>query len=116
MSIARPEAAATAADRPVLMPLEAYTHDISEIGMALVVPVNRIDDLYLGRAESQLPVTLELPTGLVHMQTTRARVEESSDESERGYLIGVRIAEMNVGERARYMEYLHTQSWLHTAL
>jgi PilZ domain len=89
--------------------LDGHTLDISETGMALVVPAIRIGGHYLVGNERKLHLQLELPGGPLEMRVTPVRYESLEDDPrEMGYLIGARITEMNASERARFDEYLKT--------
>ena len=75
--------------------LRGYTRDISVNGLGLIVPAIRIADRYLAGENCQLGVTLELPTGSVHIRAVSARYEPLENEDDQGYLIGARIIEMS---------------------
>src|SRR3982750_4587589 len=100
----------TAAESPIprrLPQIEGYTRDLSETGLALVVPTIRIGDHYLTGAGRRLLVTLKHPTGPLALQVTPVRYEQlDEDHTERGYLIGVRIEEISDADRARFIAYL----------
>lgn len=100
----------TAADQGYRsLPLDGYTRDISEIGMALVVPAVDISEGYLTSEDRLLRTALELPTGRVEMYTVPVRYEQlAKDEVETGHVIGVRTTKMSDRDRARLMEYLRT--------
>jgi PilZ domain len=87
--------------------LAGHTLDVSQTGVALIVPAIRIGEHYLAGADRKLHVKLELPTGPVEMKVATVRYEslEESDE-ETGYLIGARIAEMSDPDRAAYNSYI----------
>jgi len=91
--------------------LEGYTRDLSETGLALVVPTIRIADHYLTGAGRRLLVTLRLPSGPLALHVVPVRYEQlDEDNTERGYLIGVRIEEINDADRARFIAYLQEQN------
>lgn len=96
------------AERSISIPLEGHTLDLSEIGMSLLVPVVSTIERSFSHADDDLPLTLELPNGLIHLVTTRARVERLAGEAK--YLLGVRIKEISEGDRSRFTEYLRTLS------
>lgn len=90
--------------------LEGYTRDLSETGLALVVPTIRIGDHYLTGADRRLLVTLHHPSGPMALQVVPVRYEQlDEDDTERGYLIGVRIEEFSDTDRARFIAYLEKQ-------
>ena len=91
--------------------LEGYTRDLSETGLALVVPTIRIGDHYLTGAGRRLLVTLRHPSGPLALHVVPVRYEQlDEDNTERGYLIGVRIEEINDADRARFIAYLQEQN------
>lgn len=77
--------------------LAGHTRNISETGLALIVPDTRFGarypDIVVGR---RVRVMLGLPSGPVWMQALVVRCERlSKEDEEKGYLIGARIAEMS---------------------
>jgi hypothetical protein len=101
-----PSEAKGMAERPISIPLEGHTLDLSEIGMALLVPAVSTVERSLTHTADDLPLTLELPNGLIHVVTTRARVERLAGEAK--YLLGVRIKEISERDRSRFNAYLRT--------
>lgn len=95
--------------RPLLK-LEGYTRDLSATGLALVVPTIRIGEHYLAGDGHILLLTLELPSAIVEMRVRTVRYEKLDEEedasAERGYLLGVSIAEMSDEDRSGYDAYL----------
>ena len=90
--------------------VEGYTRDLSATGLALVVPTIRAGDHYLTGEGRSLLVTLEHPKGPLTLKVSPVRYEQLDEsETERGYLIGVRITEMSDADRARYDAYLQEQ-------
>ena len=92
-----------------------YTHNISESGVAVVISARSIDESFLNRRDCTMQVGLTLPTGSVDITAIPVRFErvadgktESGEEvpTEQGFLIGMRITEMNDDARARYLEYI----------
>lgn len=88
--------------------VEAQTLDISESGVALVVPQRGLD---AGRLPSlmgrTLQVVLELPTGTVGIEAVTMRHELIKVEGQMKYLIGARISEMDEHDRDTYRSFLH---------
>jgi len=80
--------------------LDGYTLDISNTGLALIVPAIRIGEHYLAGDERRLYVKLELPSGPVEMKVVTVRYENLEDGS--GYLIGARILEISDADRASF--------------
>lgn len=90
------------------IPLEGFTRDLSETGLALIVPSLRIGDRYLVDEECTLRVVLvDLPTGEVEIFCTPRRYEQLH-KPETGHLIGVEITQMSENDRARLLQYLKT--------
>ena len=90
--------------------VEGYTRDVSETGLALILPTIRIGEYYLTGEGRRLLVTLDLPTGPLALHVIPARYEKlDEDKTETGYLIGVRITEMSDADRARFNAYLEEQ-------
>jgi hypothetical protein len=91
--------------------LVGHTKDISEIGLALVVPIAEIDERYLTGEDSKLQLELYLPDGVLKI-TARPVHYKLLDESSRdgvfteGYLIGAEIT--NVNDHRLFTEYLST--------
>jgi hypothetical protein len=87
--------------------LEGHTLDLSETGIALIVPAIRIGGDYLVGDNRSLHLILELPTGPLEIDATPVRYESLDEhQTENGYLIGVRIAELQESDRDRYGEYI----------
>ena len=87
--------------------LDGHTLDVSTTGIALVVPAIRIGEHYLTGEDRRLQIMLELPGGPVEMLVAPVRYEGlEEDTGESGYIIGVRIVEMNESDRAQFNEYL----------
>ncbi|HEV2800072.1 MAG TPA: PilZ domain-containing protein [Pyrinomonadaceae bacterium] len=98
---------ATHATRPLR--LVGRTRNISETGLAFVVPSLRIGEEFAGVLGCPLLITLYLPSGSVEIQATPVRYEPlPPTSSERGYLIGVQITEMSDHEWVRMVEYVRT--------
>jgi hypothetical protein len=91
--------------------LVGHTKDISEIGLALVVPIAEIDERYLTGEDSKLQLELYLPDGVLKI-TARPVHYKLLDESSRdsifteGYLIGAEITD--VSDHDLFTKYLST--------
>jgi len=91
--------------------LVGHTKNISEIGLALVVPIAEIDERYLTGENSKLQIELYLPDGTLNI-TARPIHYKLLDENSRdivfteGYLIGAEITK--VSDRALFVKYLST--------
>ncbi len=86
------------------------TKDLSNTGVAFIVPSIRLREYYLVGENRVLEAELNLPDGKVKMQIIGERYEQLSDEhsSTTSYLIGARIAEMSCGDRDVYEQFLRT--------
>jgi hypothetical protein len=83
------------------------TLNLSETGLAVSVPSNRIGNRYLNVIGCKLYVTLSLPGALVQMHATpkwcsRLALEEKSDS----YLIGLRVTEMDDRQWVMLVRYV----------
>jgi hypothetical protein len=98
----------TGESRTQTIPLVGFTRDISEKGLALIVPSLRVGDRYLIDEGCRLRVVLlDLPTGEVEIFCTPRRYLELQG-AEAGHLIGVEITEMRDSDRFRFTQYLQT--------
>lgn len=88
--------------------LNGHTRNISETGLALIVPAIRKGDHHLAARNRRLLIVLELPTGPIRLQAAPVRYERL--RSETGYLVGARIISMSDGDRSRFLKYLHRLS------
>jgi hypothetical protein len=89
--------------------LVGHTRNISETGLAFIVPTLRIGDQFAHVIGSRLRIILYLPSGHVEIRATPVRYEQLPPEDpERGYLIGVRISEMADDEWVRVVEYVRS--------
>jgi PilZ domain len=85
--------------------LEGFTRDVSATGLALILPAIRIGEHYLTNEVRPLRVMLELPTGTIQIEAVPVRYERLDEsETEKGYLVGVKITEMSDDDRARLTE------------
>ncbi|HYP52130.1 MAG TPA: PilZ domain-containing protein [Pyrinomonadaceae bacterium] len=94
---------------PRTLNLVGHTRDVSEAGLALVIPVAQIDEAFLAGAEVSLKIELYLLGGAVEVTARPVRYkrfgagEEQSIFAE-GYLIGAEIT--HVSDRERFVAYL----------
>jgi hypothetical protein len=94
----------------VTPPLEGHTRDVSACGLALIMPAVRVGDRYLAGEAQTLQVTLRLPSAAVRLRASPARYERLDEgDADTGYLIGLRITEMNERDRAAFDEYLKSR-------
>src|SRR5438874_12297974 len=105
------ESSTTTARASGKLHLVGHTKDISEVGLALVVPIAEIDERYLTSETSKLQIELYLPKGAIKITARPVhyrRLDDSSGESvfNEGYLIGTEITK--VSNRDFFIEYLST--------
>jgi hypothetical protein len=92
---------------PWSKPLVGHTRDISADGLGLVLPAIRSDDRYLVGQDQTLRITLRLPGGSLRIYTTPVRYERlEGEQADGGFLVGVRINEMDEQDRKLFNEYL----------
>ncbi|HEX8634509.1 MAG TPA: PilZ domain-containing protein [Pyrinomonadaceae bacterium] len=114
MSVARDDAAAAATggvapDGDGTLRLVGHTRNLSETGLAFIVPTLRIGRQFAHVLGRRLRITLYLPSGHVEIRATPVRYEQlPPSDPERGYLIGVRITEMTDDEWVRVVEYVRS--------
>lgn len=87
--------------------LAGYTRDISQTGLALIMPAIHIGGQYLTSPNRTLEITLRLPSGPIQLQAAPVRYSPlDEDARDTGYIIGVQIMAMSDRDRARYEAYL----------
>jgi hypothetical protein len=87
--------------------MTGHTRDVSERGLALIVPVITLGDHHLVGENRSLNISLELPDGAVLMQVIPVRYERLDEQaSETGYLLGVKITTIQAEDRVRFEEYV----------
>lgn len=89
--------------------LVGHTKDISEIGLALIVPIAEIDERYLTGEQSKMQIELFLPKGALRITARPIHyklLDKDSSENvfSEGYLIGAEITK--VSNRELFTEYL----------
>ena len=91
--------------------LEGYTRDISEEGLALVLPGLHAEDRRLAEEGAALEITLDLRVVSVRMLAEAVRREPLAGGAA-GCLIAVRVKQMGEGDRAllaRHLERLRRE-------
>jgi PilZ domain-containing protein len=95
--------------RPRHISMEGHTSDLSEDGLALIVPAIILGEHHLVGERRSLNVKLELPVGPVEMQVSPVRYESLEEHrSETGYLIGAKIVGMTDDDRTKFTNYVIT--------
>jgi hypothetical protein len=91
--------------------LTGYTRDISESGLAIIVPAIRIGGQYFTDSHRTLFIMLLLPDDVIELRAAPVRyVPLEADATETGYLIGLEIESMSEDNRTRYKNYLETMN------
>jgi hypothetical protein len=88
--------------------INGYTRDISETGLALIVPDIQIDEHQLTISNCALRVTLEFPGAPIVLEATPVRSQSLALEGreKEGSLLCVRITQMSERDRASFTRYL----------
>jgi hypothetical protein len=108
LSVSLPGAKARAQQSEQLK-LAGYTRDISESGLAIIMPAIRIGGQYITEGNRTLQIILKLPTGIVKLHGTPARYSPlDEDATDTGYLIGIKIERMSDDDRVLFKAYLET--------
>jgi hypothetical protein len=83
-----------------------HTRDVSDGGLAVVLPAIRVGDRYLAGDSTTLRLTLKLPDASARLYGTPVRYERLEDDgqTDAGFLVGIRLNED--GDRALLAEYL----------
>ncbi|OLE52374.1 MAG: hypothetical protein AUG51_18345 [Acidobacteria bacterium 13_1_20CM_3_53_8] len=89
-----------------MLAVAGTTRDLSESGMALVVPLAQVDEHYLALENCTLQIMLELPDGAIEIEAKPVRYEKVGGD----YLIGAEIIKMADDDRATLLAYLRTLS------
>jgi hypothetical protein len=94
-------------NRPPTRTLVGRTRNISETGLALVVPSLRLGTNKLDDGNSTLRLMLDLPTGTVELHVVPVRSHQlGENDKETGYFIGVAITHLGDDARARLLKSL----------
>lgn len=85
-----------------------HTHDISESGLGIVLPVIRLGGRYLAGDAVTLRLTLKLGDQTARLYGTPVRYERlevgQDGQTDPGFLVGIRLTED--GDRAPLLDYL----------
>jgi len=86
-----------------------HTRDVSEDGLAVVLPNIRVGERYLVGDAVTLRVTLKLPGESVRLYGTPVRYERLEEgQPDAGFLIGIRLDQASDRDRALLYDYLKT--------
>lgn len=86
------------------------TRNVSENGLAVVLPTLRVGPTLITEENCALRIVLDIyPEGVVEMDGAVMHHRQlDKKDKEAGYLVGVRIGEMSEDDRVRYLAYLGT--------
>ena len=89
--------------------IKGVSQDLSQTGIAFIVPSIRLKENYLVGENRTLCAELDLPNGKVKMIIVGQRYEQVSDEhtSTTKYLIGAKIVQMTESDKEAYEYFLH---------
>lgn len=105
ISLAGPTASLNGSRR--VSSLKGHTFDLSNTGLALVVPTIIVGEHHLVSENRNLNVRLELPDGPIAMHVAPIRYESLDEHAtETGYLIGARIIGVAEEDQARFNAYV----------
>ena len=94
-----------------IISMKGHTLDLSATGLALIVPAITLGEHHLVGENRSLNAKLDLPVGPIELQVTPVRYESLEEqETETGYLIGVKIVGMPDADRAKFAEYVSSLS------
>ena len=84
------------------------TRNLSETGLAVCVPANRIGNRYLNVAGCKLKLTLMLPSGLVQMHATPKWCNQlAPTEGPGGFVFGLRVTAMDDQQWVTMVRFVH---------
>lgn len=88
--------------------LKGYTRDISETGLALIVPDIQIDEHHLTGANRALRIMLEFPGAPIALEAAPVRCQSLALEggAQAGSLLCVKITRMSEHDRASFVKHL----------
>ena len=87
--------------------IKGHTIDLSSTGLALVVPSIIVNEHHLVGENRNMYVVLEMPDGPIELNVTPIRYERLDEHpTETGYLIGVKLNNIEEPERLRFSEYV----------
>jgi hypothetical protein len=108
LSLVGPALSSNGAKR--VISIEGHTLDLSSTGLALIVPTIIVNEHHLVGENRNMFVKLELPDGPLDINVVPIRYERFEDHpTETGYLIGVKLGNVEPQDRARFSEYVSQQ-------
>lgn len=107
VSLAQSQAVKSASVSTEKGALYGYTRDISSTGLAIVLPAIRINNAYLAGEGRTLEILIEHDDDPIVVYAALIRYEKlDEEETDKGYLLGVKIIEMSDDDRARFARLL----------
>jgi hypothetical protein len=89
--------------------LVGRTSNLSETGLALIVPSLRLGTNKLNDGNSTLRLMLDLPTGTAEMHVVPVRSHQLGEkDTDSGHLIGVQITHLSDDARAQLTKFLRS--------
>jgi hypothetical protein len=86
--------------------LSGYTHVISKVGMALILPSLKFGGAICNDTSRRLHVGLSLPTGLVNIYINPVNFTPFN-EKRNEWIVGARITKIGNEDRVRFYEYIN---------
>jgi hypothetical protein len=89
--------------------LVGWTRDLSETGLALIVPSLRLGADKLNGENVTLRLMLDLPKATVEIHVRPVRSHQlGANDTDMGYFIGVQITQLSDGARAELVKFLRS--------
>ena len=105
LSLVGPALSSNGAKR--VISIDGHTLDLSSTGLALIVPTIIVNEHHLVGENRNMFVKLELPDGPLEINVVPIRYERLEDHpTETGYLIGVKLGNVEPQDRVRFSEYV----------
>ena len=104
VSVERPNVGGRPSNLPTAV--YGYTRDVSESGLAFVLPELKVGGHHFDVAGRAMSIRLKLPRGPVEMQVAYVRHARLEDEA--GYLVAARILGMSPRARTLYQSFIKT--------
>ena len=92
-----------------ILTLAGQTRNFSETGLAIFLPSLRVGGYDLNIVGRSLKIDVDIPNGPVHVNAVAVRCQRVGDKNDpKGFIVGVRITEMNDKEWVRLVRYIQT--------
>jgi hypothetical protein len=91
--------------------LLGHTSDLNETGLGLVLPSFSIDEEFCADQSQTLQLEVSLPRASVKMEAAPVHCEPlNKREPTSGYILGMRITNMDESDRQRFLKFLHANA------